>query len=88
MIVRVTTLGAADGNAARAANAVVNYLDGRASAPGGIHPGSLPELPTPDGTTGIVGYYVDSVEGPRCWLGRGIAGMRLGGQVDPEEFRR
>lgn len=88
MIVRVTTLGAADGNAAGAVNAVVKYLDGRASAPGGIHPSSLPELPTLDGTTGIVGYYADSVEGPGRWLGRGITGMRLGGQVHLEEFRR
>lgn len=88
MIVRVTTLGAADGNAAGAVNAVVKYLDGRATAPGGIHPSSLPELPTPDGTTGIVGYYADSVEGPGRWLGRGITGMRLGGEVHPEEFRR
>ena len=48
----------------------------------------MPELPRPDGTTGIVGYYADSVEGPGRWLGRGITGMRLGGEVDPEEFRR
>jgi len=88
VIVRVTTLGAADGNAAGAVNAVVKYLDGRATAPGGIHPSSLPELPRPDGTTGIVGYYADSVEGPGRWLGRGIAGMRLGGEVHPEQFRR
>ncbi len=88
MIVRVTTLGAADGNAAGAVNAVVKYLDGRATAPGGIHPSPLPELPTPDDTTGIVGYYADSVEGPGRWLGRGITGMRLGGHVDPEQFRR
>jgi conjugative relaxase-like TrwC/TraI family protein len=88
VIVRVTTLGAADGNAAGAVNAVVRYLDGRATAPGGIHPSSLPELPTPDGTTGIVGYYADSVDGPGRWLGRGITGMRLNGEVHPEEFRR
>ncbi len=88
MIVRVTSLGAADGNAVAAAHAVVKYLDGRATAPGGTHPGSLPELPTPDGTTGIVGYYADSVEGPGRWLGRGITGMRLTGEVHPEQFRR
>ena len=84
----MTTLGAADGDAAGAAKAVVRYLDGRAPAPGGAQPGSLPNLPTPDGTRGIVGYYADSVEGPGRWLGRGITGMRLEGQVDAEQFRR
>ena len=88
MIVRVTTLGAADGDAAGAATAVVKYLDGRAPAAGGSTPGALPNLPPSDGTKGIVGYYADSVEGPGRWLGRGITGMRLDGQVDPEQFRR
>jgi conjugative relaxase-like TrwC/TraI family protein len=89
LIVRVTTLGAADGNGARAANAVVNYLDGRAPSPrAGEKPGPLPDLPTVDGTSLVVGYYADSVEGPGRWLGRGITGMRLRGQVDPEAFRR
>ena len=84
----MTTLGAADGDAAGAAKAVVRYLDGRAPAPGGAQPGPLPNLPTPGGTQGIVGYYADSVEGPGRWLGRGITGMRLEGQVDTEQFRR
>ena len=89
VIVRVTTLGAADGNGAGAANAVVKYLDGRAPSPrAGEKPGPLPDLPTVDGTSRVVGYYADSVEGPGRWLGRGITGMRLRGQVDPEAFRR
>ena len=89
MIVRVTTLGAADGGAARAAAAVVAYLDGRQpSSRAGEKPGQPPELPVLDGTGGIVGYYADSVEGPGRWLCRGITGMRLAGQVDAEAFRR
>ncbi len=89
MIVRVTTLGAAADGAARAANAVVRYLDGRQPSPrAGEKPGQLPELPVLDASGGIVGYYADSVEGPGRWLGRGITGMRLEGQVDPEAFRR
>ena len=88
MIVRVTTLGSAKGDAAGAAKAVVQYLDGRATAPGGARPGPLPDLPTVDGTSGLVGYYADSVEGPGRWMGRGVTGMRLDGEVDPEAFRR
>ncbi len=88
VIVRVTTLGSAKGDAVGAANAVVKYLDGRDTAPGGTHPSPLPEVPTVDPTSGVVGYYADSVEGPGRWLGRGVTGMRLDGQVDPEEFRR
>jgi conjugative relaxase-like TrwC/TraI family protein len=89
LIVRVTTLGAADGGAARAANAVVAYLDGRQpSSRAGTQPGQVPELPVLDATGGLVGYYADSVEGPGRWLGRGITGMRLEGIVDAEAFRR
>jgi conjugative relaxase-like TrwC/TraI family protein len=88
VIVRVTTLGSAKGDAVGAANAVVRYLDGRHPLPRTAEkPGQLPDLPTLDGS-GIVGYYADSVEGPGRWLGRGITGMRLEGQVDPEAFRR
>ncbi|MDQ1536825.1 MAG: hypothetical protein QOE58_1218, partial [Actinomycetota bacterium] len=88
LIVRVTTLGSATGDAAGAAKAVVKYLDGRDQTPGGTTPGSVPDLPAVDGSKGLVGYYADSVEGPGRWLGRGITGMRLAGQVDPEQFQR
>lgn len=86
MIVSVTTLGAADGDAVGAAGRVVAYLDGRSPARGGGSPGQLP-LPPADGTEAVVGYYADSVEGPGRWLGRGISGMRIAGEVDKEHLR-
>ena len=88
VIVSVTALGAADGNAAGAAGKVLAYLDGRGAARGGTEPGQLPALAPADGTPGVVGYYADSVEGPGRWLGRGISGMRLSGEVDKEQLRR
>ncbi len=87
VILSVTTLGSRDGRAAGAARAVVNYLDGRAVAPGGRRPGELADVPRPEGD-GLVGYYADSVEGPGHWLGRGFAGVAPEGVVDPEQLYR
>jgi len=35
-----------------------------------------------------VGYYADSVEGSGHWLGRGMAGVNLTGQVDAADLLR
>ena len=66
VIVRVTTLGSAKGDAVGAADAVVKYLDGRDRAPGGTHPSPLPELPTVDPTSDVVGCEI-AVTGYQGW---------------------
>jgi len=75
------------GDANAAAAAVVSYLDGRGPARGGRAPGHQPDLTRLDGGDGLVGYYADSVEGPGTWLGRGMTGVRLSGQVDTDHLR-
>ncbi|HEV2069599.1 MAG TPA: MobF family relaxase [Acidimicrobiales bacterium] len=87
MILSVTALGSRDGGAAAAAQAVVNYLDGRGVAAGGRRPGSLGEVPRPE-SEGLVGYYADSVEGAGRWLGRGLGDAQPQGEVDGQQLYR
>jgi len=93
VIVSVTALGSRTGDAAGAAAGVVDYLDGNRPEQAGTQPGPTPELPAPQlralgGTRVVTGYYADSVEGPGHWLGRGLAGVNLTGQVDAADLLR
>ena len=83
VIVSVTTLGSATGNAAGAAADVVKYLEGRAPADRGRDPGPTPDLPAADKTTGAVGYYADSMAAPGIWMGSGLTGVHMDGMIDP-----
>lgn len=83
VIVSVTTLGSATGNAAGAAADVVKYLEGRGPADRGRDPGPTPDLPAADHTNGVVGYYADSMAAPGIWMGSGLTGVRMEGMIDP-----
>lgn len=89
MIVSVTTLGSADGDAASAALGVVSYLEGHRAQRPGRSPGQMPDLARGEGpNAGVVAYYADSVEGPGTWVGRGTATVRPSGEVSAEALHR
>ena len=77
MIVSVTVLGARGKSAQVIADDIVAYLEnGRTKSRGGRRPGSVVELPSPDG--GTVAYYADSAGlRPGRWL------LGRTGEVDP-----
>src|SRR6266540_4240233 len=80
MLVSVTPLGHAHGDAEAAAGLVVDYLEGKIGANRRVQ---RPEQPG----SSAAGYYADSVEGPGQWTGEGAARLGLAGTVDPEDFR-
>ena len=80
MILSVTVLGSNDGTPlAVIGQRIVEYLEGGRAVAGGRRPGSIVELPSPEG--GTVAYYADSAGlRPGQWvLGRS-------GEVDPAEL--
>ena len=82
MILSVTVLGSNDGTPLSViGERIVKYLEGRRAVAGGRCPGTLVELPSPEG--GTVAYYADSAGlRPGQWvLGRS-------GEVDPAELGR
>ncbi|MGD0742111.1 MAG: MobF family relaxase [Acidimicrobiales bacterium] len=82
MILSVTVLGSNDGTPLSViGQRIVEYLEGGRLVAGGRRPGTLVELPSPEG--GTVAYYADSAGlRPGCWvLGRS-------GEVDPAELAR
>ena len=79
MLVSITPLGHADGDAEAAAGLVVDYLEGKI--------GANRRVRRPDPAGSAAGYYADSVEGPGRWTGEGAARLGLAGTVDPEDFR-
>lgn len=90
MIVSVTTLGSTSSGTSRAANQVVNYLEGT-DAEGSIEqrrsqPGSLADNAHEPSNVG--GYYADSAERPGTWRGDGATHLGLTGTVNPEPFLR
>lgn len=90
MLVSVTALGSVKRDGARgAAMAIVDYLEGRRlrRSPELRRTGPT-DVTTRDGVDPVVGYYADSVEGPGTWLGRGIDGVVMRGDLEREEFRR
>lgn len=84
VIVSVTALGSATGDAAGAAAAagVVAYLEGRCPDRGGHDPGRSPDLPAHDDDGAVVGYYADAMAAPGIWMGGGLTGVRLDGMID------
>jgi conjugative relaxase-like TrwC/TraI family protein len=80
MILSVTVLGSNDGTPlAVIGQRIVEYLEGGRAIAGGRRPGTLVELPSPEG--GTVAYYADSA-GLRP--GRWVLGRS--GEVDPAEL--
>jgi conjugative relaxase-like TrwC/TraI family protein len=82
MILSVSVLGSNDGTPLSViGQRIVEYLEGARSVTGGRRPGTLVEVPSPEG--GTVAYYADSA-GLRP--GRWVLGRS--GEVDPAELAR
>ena len=82
MILSVTVLGSNEGTPLEViGQRIVEYLEGGRAITGGRRPGTLVELPSPEG--GTVAYYADSA-GLRP--GRWVLGRS--GEVDPAELAR
>jgi conjugative relaxase-like TrwC/TraI family protein len=86
VICSVTVLGARERTVGAVAADVVAYLEGQRTERGGSRAGQSTALPAPEG--GLTTYYADSAgEGPGTWIGRGIDGLGLSGQVEPADLR-